>query len=564
MAVLATTYKDSSDNVYINRTTNTWESVEKTLFPSGDAYINQLYTLYTGSVEYANQIWGLAEEQYYNQVWDYTAGTANYVTQIWYYETLNYIHQTYGDRPEIIQYINQYYWDGPSTVTYKHQTYGDMGVAMRSIHQIFDLIGEVKKYYNQDYSISGESTAQNFINQLWNLEGVDFAEKAIHQIWSIVETPTSTGNITYGVTINGMSVFSPDINIEIDEDRATIEGNVSIVNPAYFHLCTNNNPINITINSTVYNLLIRDVGVNMTLPSDVYSLKCQSPVVMLSSNQAPVLQKEYDAGLASVIATELVESMNDTGLVNLSLTWNVVHQGAPIDWEIPAGELFANKEKPMAVLRKITEACGATIQSLPDGTVEITHEFPDAVPDWPTTTPQYIVNNLVKFESVSASDEEKSGINTIFVSDQLTSDTSYTLEEEEISPTRKRVKGFHTPWDSTEVELTTAGGSSVVITYLGVVEENMPIPTDTDPNPSELVEFINGTGSVSKPIYGDLISHEWVLDSLGAVTPAEDGTLESELKDESLLRVRYITRFHLWEVSSPVIADVQCHLRLVS
>lgn len=546
----AFTFKDSSDNTYIDRTTNDW-GIYSRLF-STSTYVNQNWHLYTLTEDYYSQIWALYEEQYINQIWSLSLPTTNYISQLWGTEIVNYIHQNYGDAPVITQIINQYWWDAGVTTKYINQMYGDMAPVVKVIDQIYNLIGEVQNHIDQDYSIT-DSITQQYVSELWNLEAIDFAEQAIHQMWSLVETPTETNNITYGVTINGEQAFSPDISLEADEDSAAIEASLTIVNPNYFHLCVRNNPVTLTIVDIDFELIIREVSVNMGNPSDTYSISCESPVSLLSSKQAPTLQKEFDEDLASVIFAELADIMD------LTTSWNVWHDGALVDWVIPAGELFANNEKPLAVMRKITEACGGAIQSFPDGTIEAIHEFPTRVPDWPTGTPDYIVNNLVRFESVSASDEEKSGINTIYVSDQLTSDTSYTLSEEDISSTKKQVKGYHTPWDTTEIELDTSGGSDVVITYIGVEDTTQVPPEDEE---AELVEFIDGTGSTSQPIYS-IVDSEWVRDSLGAITFSEDGTLESEVKDESLLKIRYITKYHVWEVTSPTLPDIQCSLRLV-
>ena len=104
--------------------------------------------------------------------------------------------------------------------------------------------------------------------------------------------------------------------------------------------------------------------------------------------------------------------------------------------------------------------------------------------------------------------------------------------------------------------MTTSGGTDVVINYIGIEEATVPPLTED----MELVEFIDGAGSVSKPLY-NIIDSEWVRDPLGAITPSEDGSLVAEVLNESLLKIRYQTKYHVWEVRSPTLPDIQCSLR---
>ena len=67
-------------------------------------------------------------------------------------------------------------------------------------------------------------------------------------------------------------------------------------------------------------------------------------------------------------------------------------------------------------------------------------------------------------------------------------------------------------------------------------------------------------GSVSKPIYSIVSSTYGTNESLGSITFAEDGRITTEIKNESMLSIRYKTKYHVWRVTSTNVKDVQCVL----
>jgi len=106
--------------------------------------------------------------------------------------------------------------------------------------------------------------------------------------------------------------------------------------------------------------------------------------------------------------------------------------------------------------------------------------------------------------------------------------------------------------------LETSGGADVVIQYVGEFEVTTPLYTE-DP---ELIEFVSGVGSVSKPVYS-IVEYDWDEVDLGAVDFTEDGQLTADILGESLLKVRYKTRYMKWLVTSPTLPDVQFILRSI-
>lgn len=465
------------------------------------------------------------------------------------------LKHAYSSADTITTFLYQFYSSDRTVLTFLEQVYGEGTRVNSFLTQIWDVMHNPSIFLNQGYNIS-EKIPVKSLNQKYDLNQLNITLVELEQKWSIFSGSVLSNNITYGITIDGVPVPSENVNVDCDIDRYYIEASFTLSDPRYLPLCKKKAEVVITISvgtdSQSYSLLLWERSRNITTASTYYTLTCRSKSVLLDSKYTPNLQKEFSPDLASNIITDLA------AICGVPVIWNLYDNGTLIDETILAGYLFANNEKPLAVIRRVLEALGGIMQSTPDGSLEIIHSYPNKVPNFETDVPDILLNTEVRYQSISSTYEERLGINTVHVSDQLTSDSSFSLEEKEISSTEKYVKGFHTPWDSQEVILDTSGGSTVRVDYLGVVTETIPEPTEDVPY--ELVEFVNGTGNTSKPIYG-IISTSWVMDVLGGIISSEDGTLVSDVLGESLLKIVYTTKYHLWKVTSPSVSDVQCILR---
>jgi len=522
------------------------------------------------------------------------------LTELYTSAFYGYWNEYYICPPLLIGSVNEPYTGAPILVKYWNELYETqqfIPVAISILSQLWDIAVPVTSILEQRYNIT-EYSGLSILQSLYDLSGQTVAVSILEQSWSIVggglvaddpiissqqelivsliETGAPlvqieqaiedlniwlplSNQVYYSVFINEVPVFSENISVDCNDETFYIDGKVSIENPEYFPLCVINAPVRIEIttptSSRTYHLLISGKSSRQTTSSTIYNLECKSKSYLLDSKFVPTLQREFDSALASDIVRDMA------AYAGLNVIWNVYQDGILVDETIPKGFLFANNEKPLSVIRQIKDFMGGVIQSTPEGDLEIIHEYPTKVPDYETATPDYVFDSSIRFESVSTSYEQKLGTNTVNVSDQLTSDTTYRCEEEEISSTEKYVKGFHTPWDSEEVFLDTSGGDTIYIEYLGVEEATVPGPDD--PETVERIEFIGGTGSTSKPIYS-INSLSWVNDSLGSVISSEDGTLTADILGESLLEISYTTKYYKWKVTSPELKHVQFILRPVN
>jgi hypothetical protein len=237
--------------------------------------------------------------------------------------------------------------------------------------------------------------------------------------------------------------------------------------------------------------------------------------------------------MQSAIAAQLIAPLSDI----ITLDWRLN------DELQPGGTFFLTDETPLAGLRKLAGIVGGILQTSPDNALIIRKADPVAPRDWPTTTPAWTIEDSGLF-SDSESEDISSLYNVITVTNQSATDSSIRFDTEKIDSYLSRVKGYRVPW--VDFALATSGGEWVTIEDMGIIEEQVV----------ETVEFIDGASSTTTPVYSAVVPL-WLRSQLGAITPAEDGSLTAEITGCSLAEITYTTKYHAWIGRSDRPEEVQ-------
>jgi hypothetical protein len=488
----------------------------------------------------------------YDFNWSIYGIILSYFNFTWAYPIIKYYNAIYGDATTTNKYYNFYYWGAPITVKAFNFKYACYLETIKAYNFYYNHGESAEAYYNFLYSITGPP-AIAFNNLTWDIVDYTYTVNSYDFKYAFINSGSFSNRIFADVTIDGVAIPFNGLSVECSKSAYYISAGFTLNNPKYSYLCVKGAEVKIQVQDTIYYLEIVEVSKKIGLSSVTRTVTCCSPAYVLGATGTPTSDLEYPSGYCSTLAASIVAEYG------LSLNWAVYHKGVLVDQLLAEESLYANDEKPIDVLRKIAVCCGGIIQSRPSGLIEIVHKHHTRIPDLEDATPDIVLNDVVRFRSLSIEPDAGSGVNTVTVSSQATSDETWSLEEEDGDTDYiKILKGYNTPWDSSDVELVTSGGDDVSITYLGVFEETYP---DTDDDP-EVVEFINGSGSTDKYIYGK-VSTTWLKDDLGEVYYDEDGTLTSEVYGESLLKIRYTIRYRKWQVTSSTLTDVQFILRSI-
>jgi hypothetical protein len=389
--------------------------------------------------------------------------------------------------------------------------------------QSWSIHSPIRSELSQPWAITSDIVRADLL-QPWDLRASDVLYAELVQRWAI-EADGELLRYSVSVLVNGVAIGVEYINVEAGRDQDVLIGDISVGSEADYLRCSLGATVEVTVSSEggddTFFLVVTAPKISEEHGNTRYTVEAMSPSVLLGEPYAATLDAEL-IGKASDIAATLAGSV--------PLTWGAV------DWAIPAATFIASSETPLALIKRLAAACGAVVQSRPDGSILIEPEYPVAVNYWASATPGAFLAENVDCFTTGETPELKSGYNRFYLSNQSAGSVSLRLEEEPISKSIKIVRGYQTPWTGA-FALEHSGGSWVVIEGLGVEERQE----------SESIEMVSGYGRTAYPVFG-IVSFAWGKRTLGSVLFSEDGTIQADIPGESLLEIVYITRCKIWRV----------------
>jgi len=441
------------------------------------------------------------------------------LVQIYGLKMVVLLTQYYGDTPALVKMLEQWYGDAAQLRTMLEQPYDDAYRLVTSLEQPYALPDFLQKVLEQRYSIAGAELVA-ISEQLYSLQGTDLVRRQLIQPFSLLSGESQMLTYTTQVVVDGTNgefdLQFYHINIEATRDQYCMSCEVHLAGQADYLRCRVLDDLTITVDSVVFTFFVESKQRNREHNTAEYVIKGLSKTALLDAPYAEPFTGDL-SGMASAIVAGLA--------AGYTTNWDTV------DWHIPADTFMPADQTPLAIIRTIAQAAGAIIQTEPDGTLTIEPAYPIAVYRWPTAAIDHHLSDALDFFTTGENYDHRPGYNRYLISDQLTSDDSLRLEEEAITSATKYIRAYQTPW-ADDFSLRHTGGDWVYLEPLGIEERLIE---------DEVVEFISGTGNTSYPIYAR-VAVEWLQTNLGTVTFAEDGTLESSVTGESLLKISYRTK----------------------
>ena len=472
-------------------------------------------------VGYIEQTYSLRESVTLDQPYSMdTIEAVSAIEQIYGLRTLAMISQPYSDAPVVMASLRQYYSATRDIRTALEQPYRCYYRIMAALDQPYAYPELLRATLDQRYSIAAERLLAS-IDQLYSIRDVELARAILRQPWALLGDGRAM-SYQVAVTVGGNEIDIIHADIEGGIDQFCLSCELILADAGDYNQCRIMDEIIITIDGDEFYFFVEAKSRNRRHGSTDYIITGLSPSAKLDGPYAEPVTDEL-AGLASQIASAMA------GPVQLS--WQT------IDWYIPQNTLLPGDATPMEVIRQLAAACGAVVQSDPDGSIYVVPEYLVSVPNWDAATPDYTLSDALDFFSTSEDFDHRPGYNAYLVGDQMESAETVRIEPEDDAPATKLARVYQTPWQD-DFDLTHTGGDWVVIEDIGVSEREV----------TEQAEFVAGEASVSYPIYG-IVSMEWLRVPLGSVTIAEDGRLEAQVEGESLLAITYLTRCHEYIVT---------------
>lgn len=524
MAISA--YINTSANSWVNSDANVWD--DATIIEHHRLQLTQVYDL-------VNRFHRLL----FNQPYYLSGPLRTRLKQLYSSRLIARLFQRYNDNPRLIIQFRQWYWESKEHRILLRQKWDDYLNFRISFRQIYHLFRSLEKDSNQLYSITGIEV-QKDLNQHFNIESNNLLLKELNQLYLLLGDSSATDINMPEVLLNSSEIVVESINFEGNLDTYCITSTLGFKDYSLYKKCKLEDIVQITVGSDVLVQFVESKQRARQVRNPVqYYINCISLSAKLDVPYALAIDGDLGPNWASDIADTLVSSLG------LTLEWDI------IDQYYDADVFFGNGDTPLTILKRLANPTKGRVQTLLDGTVRVIPNYTVSPTEWKTTTPDVYLTDAKDFFNTGEQPDIREGYNKFLISNTLTPSAFDKLEEEEISATRKYIRAYQVPWqDGTDIPFYTSGGSHVQIftndNWLSGIEETI----------TEQIEIIQGVGNVQYPIYS-INSFEYLETHLGALTHSEDGTINTDIGNQSLLSITYITKYRQWEVVDDRVEDVQ-------
>lgn len=450
----------------------------------------------------------------------------------------------YNNATVPLKILEERYEDAAQPLLVMYELYNDAAQIITTWEFPYSILNDLLSYIEESYAIT-----DIIIQAVWELPYSLETNNKVQKVWELpyyfLSEAVVINNPTVSIEIDGELIEFLSFNLNASLDQYCISCSVTLASEAEYLKCTYLKDAICTINAQEFNFFIEQRQRQYSNNDTVYSIVLMSGTIKLDAPYSSTLTLTFPNG---IYASDLIVQM--AAYQNITVDYQI------LDWFIPNYAISINDETPLEVIRKITQAVGGVMQSKPNGDLLLISKYPLSPTQWETSAPAIVFNPESNVESVTEALKINSGHNAYIITSSGSSSADISLEEEIINNSTKLIRGFRIPFNDGEFPLETSGGSIVSIEkYITPIEEVRPVDEEW-----EIVEFIDWVGNTSYPIY-DIVDYDWIEEDLGAFQISEDGTLtiinQEAVSSESLLRIRYTTKFWMWTVRCTDVKSVQ-------
>ena len=464
------------------------------------------------------------------QTWGDVAVIAAELSQSWSIRFDTDLSQRWSDAPVIKGMLNQPYGRAGVVRVQLDQRWINLIVVENFLNHHWACLGCASTILEQDYQLVEQTVSASLLFN-YSLKDTNTITGVLKQSFWVTGNLSTKVLSTQYIVISDTTVFpiSLDIKSSINQYAITASIELATYNDIQKFIPGTQVEVCGVLNEN-FILIVDTYDYDLSYDSDTFKVDLISPAALLDSPFAALINGDY-TGMASEICKTLAGS--------ISVTWNI------IDWYIGDGVLSASEETPLSVIRKIVNAVGGVIQSLPDGSITVISRYPKSCNAWSVQPPIHSINYSEDVISEQFTLENAPGYNNFSIQDDGTSSTLLRVEVEEIDSNSKTIKVFVYP-DVVPVISHSGNTGTVSLNYTGYVTDSV----------EEEVEFVSGESSVEGPINGINYS-SWKYTELGAITYEPTGVLYSSIIGESLLDISYKTGYYSYTVSTSVLENIQ-------
>lgn len=323
-----------------------------------------------------------------------------------------------------------------------------------------------------------------------------------------------------------------------DRDSLAWSCDLSLADAAAYAACTPGRRLTLTLAGRAWTLLIEGRTRQAACGTREYTATARTVSCLLDAPYAALLTQSWPAVTAKAAAVALA------ALAGLALDWQVV------DWTLPAGRLTAEAETPAALIARLAASCGAVAIPDPAGGVIVRYAYPVGVPEMATATPVAVLSDDEDVETLGETFVAGAGYNAVTVVDNR--ETAEAFLAWELDSDRNAGRSTFPPGEPCYVRVYHETEYSLK-TSLGLLEL---VTADIEEAVDKVVGFADADSADLGGLVIAVTSCVWYGPDLGTLVPSGGGTVVASAgAGFSVAAVSYRTRYDLWRLTAPAVAD---------
>jgi len=415
----------------------------------------------------------------------------------------------------------------------------NIGDVENIVKTTFSLQASIENIVKTTFSLT--KNVENIVKTTFSLLSLNFAENIVKTTFSLLSSASQSSvilDLDATITLNGVQVDINSANISQDEDswtwgfNATVSdhGNWDTVRPS-----NGNYPdIVLTVRGVVFNLMIEGMQRSRKDVTSNWAINGRGITARLDGKYAAGVDTAWREVNAQTIIQELCTA------ANITLDYLAV------DWQIK--ELDGQGRYPIEIINEIASAIGAVVQTTTLGVLTIRPRYPIKPADYATATPDFTITDTDDYITLDEQWIDRDNYNVISIGDSETdSDDNQQLSitseddldsEGEKQSDNKIIKIYSVPFISS-ISLDDSAEGALGLIYQGIMTETIEL---------EAVEIVQGAGSLSLPMYGNIVA-DYIHTDLGQLTIKENGEISAAIEGQSLINLSYTTKYHQYIAS---------------
>lgn len=403
----------------------------------------------------------------------------------------------------------------------------------------YSLLKSLEVDFNYKYDFTRDLIKD--FNYLYDINESNVLAVDFKYIYSLYEQTSESINNSITASINETAIKFIELSVSCDEDSYCFFFAGAVATKTDWDLCVPDSEITIIINSFKTIVLVIDdrSRQRVELGSTGYTIKGRSKTSRLDFPHADPITQKYSATTAKTIIQALAN------IQNITLDFDIS------DWNIPNEVLSVEEESPLSIIKTLSAATGAVVQTKENGDLWIRYKFPYSPTTFDSISPDITITDVGDIFSLKETFELKKGYNNVLLSDKELSAQDEGLITIELDSKRNGDKTLFSEGETVFIRVFHDRD------YTGLISSGSTqlVKTDeifeADP---EFLNFIREESPQTSRYIENVISFTWYGNNLGAVTKSDANKVKAENVGENTIgtgKLRYNSKADIWKIQAP-------------